>query len=536
MWKCFQTYSSKISNLPAPLRLKQGSSVRFIGNSFHRFEHDEPVKQQYEAYKNTLKYKPIYFNSTKTNELQALNQRVLKETPVPTDLLDDFVQFVKDNLFTFLPKKKLRSDSFESYIKASNAAPGVKTAIRRAHESLLLDGVDENTSLSNDLCYKWTTRKSFVKTENQLLQSPLGMKQKAPRLIQGAGPEYVSLVGPFFSRFQRYMKMIWSDEFFIHFTSGASNLGMGNFINQQMEWNIFENDIAAFDSCIHPKLCNLEVWIAKQYGAKRAILDLMTANIQTHGFTTNGWKYKVPGTRKSGDPFTSCFNSLLNAMMHIFVFHRRTGIPVGEVSQHLRMLVMGDDNLMRHDGNRVAFSRDFLNLGFVTECTYRENLFDSEFCSSFPVSCKQGVCFIPMPGKIIAKFGYFISPPIGTDPRCLLKGVVQGLHHLRFVNYYDKFLDGVLDVCGSVKPYEFNKNSRKMKGNYRFQDPEYRYNLVHVDKNEMTDYDVLFRYQMDCSIRDEACAAARRGDMAHSFSQLLMDRETLGTKLVYVDF
>jgi hypothetical protein len=534
MWRYLQTYSSKTSNIPAPLRLKGGASVSFSGNSFHRFEHDEPVRQQYQAYKNTLKYKPIYYNSTKTNELQALNQRVLKETPIPDQLLDFFVLFVKQNLFTFLPKKKLRSDSFETYLKNSNAAPGVKTALRRAHNELQLDGVDEDSSLSNSLCYKWTTRSSFVKTENQLLQSPLGMTQKAPRLIQGARPEYVSLVGPFFSRFQRYMKSMWNDEFFIHFTSGASNLGMGNFINKDSEWKIFENDISAYDSCISPKLCKLEVWVAKQFGATRAVLDLMTANINTHGFTTNGWKYKVPGTRKSGDPFTSCFNSLLNAMMHIFTFHLQTGYPVDEICQHMRMLVMGDDNLMRHDGNRVAFSQDFLSLGFVTECTYRENIYEAEFCSSFPVSCKQGMCFIPMPGKIIAKFGYFISPPINTDPKCLLAGVAQGLKHLRFVKYYDKFLDGVLDACGGVKPYEFNKNSKKKKDMYRFLDPEFRYNFVEVEPCEMTDYEVMFRYQVDCSIRDDAYAAARSGEMSHSFSQLYMDRETLGPKLVYV--
>lgn len=520
-WADIPTNISQISRIRAPELLRPGASIKFVGNCHKMPNFGDPVYSQYQVMYNSKCYKPVYFSSNVQNELQALQQRVLKVMPVPTALMDQFVDFVKQNIDLFLPRKRLWSDSLNVYLKNSNAAPTVKAAIKRAGDSLLQQGITQSTTLPEKLLYKWTTRKSFVKVENLLNSGEYGIKEKAPRLIQGATPEFIALVGPFFSSFQRYMKKVWNAEHFIHFTSGSSSKKMGEFISENDCWNIFENDVSSWDASVSVKLCRLEVWLAKQFGAPTAVVDLMTANINTHGFTTHGWRYKVEGTRKSGDPYTSCMNSLLNGLLHCFVFERRTNCGIANVSKKLCMLVQGDDNLLRHYGDRINFRDDLLELGFSSDSVYREFLYQAEFCSSFPLSCAEGTSFVPKPGSVCAKFGYFIDPPKHVAPLSILRGVCLGFEALKFVPLFRKFLDGAGRKCKGYRPY------------YERCDTSYKFNLDFVTHCALTDYELMMRYGFDCGMYRECCSALERGDVDHPYVLCLFDRETNAKKSIY---
>jgi len=400
---------------------------------------DNKSRIQFEAFVNTKSYKPIYFNNNSINERQALEQRVLKQTPVPTELLDDFVDYVDRNLFKFIPRKRIFSDTITTYLKNSNAAVTVKKSILAAHSKFVENGVNQYTNFSKKDLHKMTTRKSFVKVENLNYQSPHGVLQKAPRLIQGGSPEYISLVGPFFSAFQRHVKSCWGKDNFIHFASGAKASEIGLRIDLP-GWDIFNNDVSSYDSSIDVKICELEVRVAKRFGAPKAVLDLMLANIKTHGYTSTGWKYSVNGTRKSGDPYTSVFNSIINALMHCFVFHSANGhLTVEQVKTKMVMVVQGDDNILRHQGPRIDWKKPFLDLGFKTDSLYRNSIYDAEFCSGMFVETTTGLTLVPLPGKVLSKFGYFINPPMNLDPRTVLNGVIEGMKHLRFIRFYDEF-------------------------------------------------------------------------------------------------
>jgi len=276
---------------------------------------------------------------------------------------------------------------------------------------------------------------------------------------------------------------------------------------------MFENDVSAWDSSVCEKLCKLEVWIAKNFGAPRAVLDLMLANIDTHGRTTNGWSYRCKGTRKSGDPYTSCFNSLLNALMHLFVFHLQTGISTVDFSSSIRMMVMGDDNLMRHAGGKINFHDDILQLGFESVSRYRSNVWDVEFCSSTPVNVDGGFVFVPKIGKVFAKFGYFINPPVAVDSNSILRGVCIGFSKLRFLPFFDAFLQGVEKICGSAKPYFL-------------KEMEHAFKFGAVRHCQETDSCVMMRYGFDTYMFNRCVVALRAGDMDHPFVKCLFDRET----------
>jgi len=450
-----------VADLPCPTQLSEGASLSFSGSSYKKnLNFDQPVCQQFCAFVPTANYAPVYFNSNVQNEQQALWARVLKKRLVPDELMDEFVTFVKKHIHTFLKRKKVRSDTIHDYLQNSNACPSVKKAILVAHNKLMESGITQTSSLSAIDLYRYSTRKSFVKVENLNYSSDGGVKKKAPRLIQGATPEFISLVGPFFSAFQRYMKEQWSAGNFLYFTSGATNVSMGKFIDIRECWHLFEDDVGAWDASFSEKLCQLEVWISDKFGAPRAVLDLMQANIKTHGYTTNGWKYSCVGTRKSGDPFTSCYNSLFNALLHLFVFHKQTGIRVENLHAHIRMMVMGDDNLMRHAGVKIDFPPMMLRLGFETVGMYRPETYQAEFCSSIMVRSAHGTVFIPKPGKMLCKVGYFVQPPLLVAPRQLLRGVALGFQSLVFVPWFAALVASLLQFVDTMPDQEKNKKKK----------------------------------------------------------------------------
>jgi len=525
------SFESLTADLPQPEEFAEGARLKFVGNKFKVNQNFETnVKNQYCFGVDVGGYRPTYFASNVKNEQQALWARVLKKQTTPGPLMEYFKIFFKDNLRKFLPYRRLRPDSIEFYLHNSNAAPGVKKKIKEAWGKLSCEGVTGETELSKELLYKYTIRKSFVKVENLSYGTPIGNKEKAPRLIQGASPEFIALVGPYFSAFQRYMKNQWNKNNFLYFTSGANNKDMGEFFQVNPDWEMFENDVSAWDASFSLALCELEVWVAKKFGAPRVVLDLMQANIRTHGVTTNGWIYSCMGTRKSGDPYTSCFNSLFNAMLHLFVFHLQTGIPPEHLKDHIRMMVMGDDNLMRHSGPRVQFYDDFIQLGFVTESNYRDDISEVEFCSAIPVPSRQGLVFVPKPGKLMAKFGYFINPP-NIEPNTLFYGVCRGFDNLRFIPWYRELVDTTLQAL-----FEKGLNMKQLQlVKVKLRDWEGKMNFSHADWCPDTDAVLQKRYCMGDYLYNRVTQLIRERQMNHNIMHAVYDRETDGPKMMYTN-
>jgi len=93
----------------------------------------------------------------------------------------------------------------------------------------------------------------------------------------------------------------------------------------------------------------------------------------------------------------------------------------------IKMVVMGDDNLLRHTGESIDFKRYMLRLGFQAECKYRVEEWDCEYCSNIFYDTMRGPVLGPKIGRVLAKLGYFINPPLFVHPKSVLKGVALGL-------------------------------------------------------------------------------------------------------------
>jgi hypothetical protein len=433
---------------------------------------------------NLFKYggfTPFTYASNFQNEAAALALRALKVTPlVDKPEMQRFCKWVKTvGLSVLMPTfKKHWPASFSSYIRHSNASPAVKAAVQRARSKLDLEGITEQSVLSRTQLYKWTQRKAFIKMENNLYCTPLGINWKPPRLIQGAQPEFVALVGPTFMTIQAEIKRCMSINDQFVFTSGISSIDAASHVNIP-GWNIFENDVSSWDASMDVELSKLECWIAEELGAGRAVVDLMKSNVKTHGFTTHGCKYSIPGTRKSGDPFTSCFNSLINALMHLYCFVKGQAERKGKCMNDraaihwltfeclclVRMLVQGDDDLaVYHPSLRPRFDL-LLKLGFKADNIHRNSIMEAEFCSCHIFRLKDGrLSFGPKMGRLLMKFLSFIEPPLHESPLSMARGVAIGHYpSASFIPGLKAVLDRVLVLTANVKAVKPKNDEYKMK-------------------------------------------------------------------------
>jgi len=408
------------------------------------------------AYAFNHPYRPVCYDNTMENEEATMMTRVVVETPVakPT-VLAEFIAYCKKNFHAYMNHKvkKVKPVSWEVYLERSNASVSVKKVLSATMAEMLADGFHPDDVLTPDKLKKWTTRSLFLKKENLCYRSPLGEKDKAARAISSVDPHFICATGPFHMAQQDAWKRIWSEDNWLCFVSGVDSKAAANVIN--MPWMHVEDDVGMFDSSVHEQMLLLEVWVTKQFGAPRTVVDLGRANVKTHGTTFHGAKYWAFGGRKSGDPFTSLYNSYLNAMMHAFIIHKSTGWSVQTIKRRVRMLVAGDDNVMAiNHSEKIDFVSAMLDLGFNSEALYRDDIFSVEFCSCRVYEIGDNLFFGPMPGKVLSKLGFINTPPVDVSRESLLRGVALGLQTLcNYIPPIKTFVDRILQLTQGNQAY-----------------------------------------------------------------------------------
>jgi len=416
-------------------------------------------------------YEPTVYANNVHNELIALQARVLASTPNPLEV-SHYVSFMKKNHYKLMPNFKILLDdnSFEEYINTTNASVAVKKILRETHERLLAEGISYDSILTQQQLHKWTTRKSFIKVEKMNYRSPDGIKIKAPRMIQGASPEFIVLVGPFIMKLQaRIKRHFHPNKHNWVFSSSLTNKQVADVINKPHCLHV-EDDVSQWDVSVSQPLCELELFWAKKWGAPRAVLDLMRANIFTHGYTFHGFKYSVPGTRKSGDPYTTLFNTLQNMFTHVYIYVKHTGCTISDAKNSLFMVAAGDDNAISHQyQGQIDFKTYMFGLGFESKAIYKD-LIDIEFCSNRLYHTSDGLVFGPKVGKVMGNLAYYVSPPLNIPPQSIVRGTALGLmNSCSFIPPLRSLLNRLLYLTEGFPEYQPRPEPWKMK--YTKHDP-----------------------------------------------------------------
>jgi hypothetical protein len=145
-----------------------------------------------------------------------------------------------------------------------------------------------------------------------------------------------------------------------------------------------------------------------QFAAMRRIIGHdcppFDVDLVTNGVTRLGLRYRVSGTRKSGNADTTVGNSILMGLLHMRV--------KDEVHSYYRAIVMGDDTLVCVPFDVLAYAAWVVReigarLGFSMKVECATSWRYARFCSCrFFMLPRGGWRPAGLPGRVLAKFGF----------------------------------------------------------------------------------------------------------------------------------
>lgn len=239
--------------------------------------------------------------------------------------------------------------------------------------------------------------KMFVKNERF---DSWAIERKPPRAIQYRTPEYNLCLMRYIKAFEEwyYPKLKYG------VVSGTRIIAKGLNWKQRAELLVQKashfvkpkyimTDYTAFDSTIDvPHLKSTHSKYRKVFGAP---LRLLNAQINNVGKTRHGIKYRVRGTRMSGDADTACGNTIVN-LDAIHGVLRKSGISKYD------MLVDGDDSVIIVEDESEYDVGYYEQLGLVVKHEVVHHLADVEFCQSRIVWTAAGPLFVRHPCKVLS--------------------------------------------------------------------------------------------------------------------------------------
>lgn len=252
--------------------------------------------------------------------------------------------------------------------------------------------------------------KPFVKDETYVAKDADSFK---PRLIQARHDEVLSRVGPLFYMISKFFVALFSITSMYFYTSGASASELAAYAEGlYAKGHVYEMDVSNWDGSMGPFILSLELWFVRNivmidcfslYGDRDELEKILHSWVKVWGSKVTKFArvvYSCGWGRRSGDAWTSVFNTMFNFIFVAFVCSELGVDLVG-------MMALGDDNV-------VAFSHVvdvdkivaiYAKLGMKLVCRKPE-FHDLEYCSgrfwNIGPHAKWGV----KPGKVLSKFGF----------------------------------------------------------------------------------------------------------------------------------
>jgi hypothetical protein len=410
-----------------------------------------------------------------------------------TVLFDKFQRWVFQHIDELLPgmRKSVRGASFQAWNERPTFTKSQRFKQAKMFEHLKANGFAELGMM--------TQKEMHTKIESLMKSGAAddcreSVEKLAPRAIQGAKTDFNVLVAPWIYDFSKKLAQCWNigNADGPVYTSGADNASIGKFVHNATRrlpgHAILEGDFARFDTTVHRRVQALEIAIYEWCGAPAHVLALLRANIKTVGGDKWKNKYSVDGTRHSGDPNTSCGNSLIQALALLFSMachdqeRSKSSVlrsPRDLIEAHdINLLVLGDDN---HCVAEEMFLRSFPSVGYLQRLGFElepklhvgpNAVWRSTFCSSRFYPCvneKKEECLVlgPPIGRVAAKAGYFVNPPENVAPERLVAGDAQGrMMDSRFVPFLRAYWARTQQLTKHVKVDELRMTKEMRRDHY----------------------------------------------------------------------
>jgi hypothetical protein len=345
---------------------------------------------------------PVMDADSPFNEETALRGRQLMEVDEPVfNVWNDMRPIVQNHLVF----KTIKPVTFDEWNNPKRFPP------TRVKQNLAAKAKLDSLSADDRLNYllsRSTIRRTFIKRELLVKSSETGLSNKEPRLIQGVGHAANVVLGPWMLAFSKELAKQWNSKNRIVYASGMNAEVLGSLFDEGDRFgNYLLVDFSRYDATISKDALLFEQFIYSCFGGMDSLArDVLRAQLHPRGFTTHGHKYDVGGTRCSGDPNTSCGNSMLNAFAQIYVADR-LGLNIK------KLVVLGDDSVTLLDGepDLTQVNEAFARLGFKSEAQFVKDLDLVEFCSGrfYPALSADGSetrVWAPKVGRFLAKSGW----------------------------------------------------------------------------------------------------------------------------------
>jgi hypothetical protein len=311
--------------------------------------------------------------------------------------------------------------SVDAWADGSNSSTDAIARYKAAARELVDLGITCTSQLSPAQLHEFTKRDLSVKLETVLKD-----EDKSPRQILAASPHFVVLTAPFIKGLTGVVRKAWRVGSKLVYAPGLASKAIADDMTRRVWRHKAKVDFKGYDSCQDDSNADMEISVCKLYHAPRATTDLMRANKKTHGTSREGVRFKTPYKRNSGDPWTTLFNTVLNATLMAYcicVTHR-----VSFKDMQALIFAGGDDGAIFYDGDYVDFTGLLSALGYPVEMKHVADLEDIEFLSCRLTETATGWNLVPMAGKTIAKLGYSVRANNDKKAKMIARGAAKSMY------------------------------------------------------------------------------------------------------------
>jgi hypothetical protein len=408
---------------------------------------------------------PVVFESNGPNEAAAIVGRI-HGNPLKPEASDlkEFAAFLSPTLTSELPLPpdiiEAKFGNYEACYAEWNALNRVTKEVAKAHDEAGLQNY-----ITTGVDYQ---RVGFVKIEQGTGDCSVGYyKQGDPRLIQDVSAQVHVAIGPFFYAFGKHMSSLWDHNNWLCYASGVTAAQAAQYCEGYQTFYV--GDVSRFDRSLHQTtLKALNAWRKSATRIPKQAWDAMVQQEKTRGITMKGrHKYKADGQRKSGDDNTSCDNTLLNIMAHVWAVYK-SGVDLGTMKRFYRFIALGDDIVICGPSSlgSVPFKETLALIGWNVKPKVAHDLDDIEFCSRFAWPSDQGRCFAAKPARLLCRFPFSAETHSTATLGEKAFGLMYSNSHVPFVRAY---LARCLEL-DPVKPHEVPALPWEMKGPGRVVD------------------------------------------------------------------
>lgn len=304
----------------------------------------------------------VYPSNSNENLRQALEIRAGFDRNVDKEAARNFRDFAIEML-SQLPDIDIGTPNPEALFRA-------KYGVKKAEHLLSL--------INEPLTEKDIWSELFVKGEVYLGKTEDTYKS---RMIWNRSLKFLAHHLPACDQVSHGLAKIFNKHTNFYYTSGATVADISNYADKITLWpHIVEMDVSNFDGSVLNEMLEVEKWFLQNkvtgyWPDKEWFIE---NHDKVWGRSFDGEvTYQANHGRRSGDPVTSCFNSMQNILLTMWVCggHNWDGDIV--------VMAAGDDNVtsLKHYVDAYKITTRYAKLGMKVNAINRDSIYQTEFCS-----------------------------------------------------------------------------------------------------------------------------------------------------------